>query len=52
MLDKTPDKDNLVKLLEDKLLLKAFEVLPAKSLNKEKVTSSNINDFVFPNPAA
>ena len=52
VLDKTPEKDNLVKLLEGKLQLKSFEVLPAKRLNKEKVTSSNINDFVFPNPAA
>jgi exopolysaccharide biosynthesis predicted pyruvyltransferase EpsI len=52
VLDKTPEKDNLVKLLEEKLQLKAFEVLPAKRLNEEKVTNSNINDFVFPNPAA
>ena len=51
VLDKTPEKDNLVKLLEEKLQLKAFEVLPAKRLNEEKVTNSNINDFVFPNPA-
>ena len=51
VLDKTHEKDNLVKLLEEKLQLKAFEVLPAKRLNEEKVTSSNINDFVFPNPA-
>lgn len=52
VLDKTPEKDNLVKLLENKLQLKAFEVLPAKRLNEEKVTNSNIDDFVFPNPAA
>ncbi len=52
VLDKTPEKDNLVKLLESKLQLNAFEVLPAKRLNEEKVTKSNINDFVFPNPAA
>jgi hypothetical protein len=52
VLDKTPEKDNLVKLLESKLQLNAFEVLPTKRLNEEKVTSSNINDFVFPNPAA
>ena len=37
--------------MENKLQLKAFEVLPAKTLNEEKVTKSNINDFVFPNPA-
>ncbi len=52
VLDKTPEKDNLVEMLENKLQLKSFEVLPAKRLNEEKVTSSNINDFVFPNPAA
>ena len=52
VLDKTPEKDNLVKMLESKLQLNAFEVLPAKRLNNEKVTNSNINDFVFPNPAA
>ena len=52
VLDKTHEKDNLVMLLENKLQLKAFEVLPPKRLNKEKVTSNNINDFVFPNPAA
>ncbi|MDD2477098.1 MAG: polysaccharide pyruvyl transferase family protein [Dysgonamonadaceae bacterium] len=51
VLDKTPEKDNLVKLLERKLQLNAFEVLPAKRLNEEKVTKNNINDFVFPNPA-
>lgn len=51
VLDKTPEKDNLVQLLESKLQLKAFEVLPAKRLNEEKVTKSNINDFVYPNPA-
>ena len=51
VLDKTPEKDNLVKLLESKLQLKAFEVLPAKRLNDEKVTNRNINDFVFPHPA-
>lgn len=52
VLDKTPEKDKLVQKLESKLQLKAFEVLPAKRLNKEKVTKNNINDFVFPNPAA
>lgn len=52
VLDKTPEKDNLVKMLESKLQLIAFEVLPAKRLNEEKVTKNNINDFVFPNPAA
>lgn len=52
VLDKTPEKDNLVKLLESKLQLNAFEVLPTKRLNEEKVTNSNIIDFVFPNPAA
>lgn len=52
VLDKTPEKDNLVKLLESKLQLKAFEVLPTKRLNEKKVTKNNINDFVFPNPAA
>ena len=52
VLDKTPEKDNLVEMLENKLQLKSFEVLPAKRLNEEKVTNSNINDFVFPNPAA
>jgi polysaccharide pyruvyl transferase WcaK-like protein len=51
VLDKTPEKGNLVKLLEEKLQLNAFEVLPAKRLNEEKVTNSNINNFVFPNPA-
>lgn len=52
VLDKTSDKNNLVKRLEEKLQLKAFEVLPTKRLKDEKVTSGNINDFVFPNPAA
>lgn len=51
VLDKTPEKDNLVKMLESKLQLNAFEVLPEKRLNEEKVTNNNINYFVFPNPA-
>ena len=38
-------------MVESKLQLKAFEVLPVKRLNEEKVTKNNINDFVFPNPA-
>lgn len=52
VLDKTPEKDKLVRQIEEKLQLKAFEVLPVKRLNEQKVTKVNIEDFVYPNPAA
>ena len=52
VLDKTPEKDKLVRQIEEKLQLKAFEVLPLKRLNEEKVTKGNKEDFVYPNPAA
>ena len=52
VLDKTPEKDKLVRQIEAKLQLKAFEVLPVKRLNEQKVTKGNIEDFVYPNPAA
>jgi exopolysaccharide biosynthesis predicted pyruvyltransferase EpsI len=52
VLDKTPEKDKLVRQIEAKLQLKAFEVLPLKRLNEQKVTKDNIEDFVYPNPAA
>ena len=52
VLDKTSEKDKLVRQIEEKLQLKAFEVLPLKRLNEEKVTKGNKEDFVYPNPAA
>lgn len=52
ILDKTEEKDNFVRQVEKRLKLKVFEVLPAKRLNEEKVTKDNIEDFVYPNPAA
>lgn len=52
ILDKTEEKDNFVRQIEERLQLKAFEVLPKKRLNEGKVTKDNIEDFVYPNPAA
>ncbi|HHX71151.1 MAG TPA: polysaccharide pyruvyl transferase family protein [Gallicola sp.] len=52
VLDKTPEKDKLVRQIEAKLQLKAFQVLPVKRLNEQKVTKVNIEDFVYPYPAA
>jgi hypothetical protein len=52
VLDKTPEKDKLVRIIEDKLQLKAFEVLPEKRLNDQKVTKGNIDNFEYPSPAA
>ena len=51
VLDKTPEKDKLVRQIEVKLQLKAFEVLPVKKINEQKVTKDNIEDFVYQNPA-
>lgn len=51
VLDKTPEKDKLVRQIGDKLHLESFEVLPVKRLNEKKVTKDNIEDFVYPNPA-
>lgn len=51
VLDKTPEKDNFIHRIEDKLQLKVFEVLPHKRLSDEKVTKKNINEFEYPNPA-
>ncbi|MPM32388.1 hypothetical protein SDC9_78950 [bioreactor metagenome] len=52
VLDKTPEKDKLVRQIEVKLQLKAFEVLPVKKINEQKVTKDNIEDFVYLNPAS
>lgn len=52
VLDKTPEKDKLVRQIEAKLQLKAFEILPVKRLNEQKVTKDNMEDFVYPNPAS
>lgn len=51
VLDKTAEKNHFIQLMEDKLHLKAFEVLPHSRLNEEKVTKHNVGNFVFPNPA-
>lgn len=51
LLDKTSEKDNIIHIMEDKLHLKAFEVLPQKSVREEKVTKHNLDKFVYPNPA-
>lgn len=51
ILDELPEKQFLVRRVEEKLALKAFEVFPAKRLNEEKVTEKNIADFVYPNPS-
>lgn len=51
VLDKTPEKDKLVRQIEAKLQLKASEVLPVKKINEQKVTKDNIEDFVYQNPA-
>jgi|LSQX01.3.fsa_nt_gb hypothetical protein len=52
VLDRTPEKEKLVRQIEAKLQLKAFEILPVKRLNEQKVTKVNIEDFVYPYPAA
>lgn len=52
VLDRTPEKDKLVRQIEAKLQLKAFEILPVKRLNEQKVTKDNMEDFVYPNPAS
>lgn len=51
VLDKTSEKDNVIHIIEDKLHLKAFEVLPQKSVREKKVTKHNLDKFVYPNPA-
>lgn len=52
VLDKTKEKDDLVCQIEKHLQLKIFEVLPKKRLNEEKVVKENIDEFVYPHPAA
>lgn len=52
VLDKTKEKHNFVRQIEERLQLKAFEVLPSKRLKEEKVTKDNIKDFVYPHPVA
>lgn len=52
VLDRTHAKDMLVRQIEAELQLKAYEVLPVKRINEQKVTKGNIEDFVYPNPAA
>src|SRR5690606_7746874 len=51
ILDKSEEKDGLVQLVEEKLNLKAFEVLPKKRLNEERVTDQNVSSFIYPSPA-
>lgn len=51
VLDKTSEKDNIIHIMEDKLHLKAFEVLPHTRLKEKKVRKDNVDNFVYPNPA-
>jgi len=48
ILDKTEEKSDLTKYLENKLDLKAFEVMPLKRLGKER--PQNLLDYQYPSP--
>lgn len=51
VLDKTQEKDQFIRKMEQKLQLKAFEVLPKIRLNDKKVTKQNVSNFRYPSPA-
>jgi hypothetical protein len=50
ILDKNPEKIDVVRAIEKKLNLKSFEVLPKKNLAVDKMNKHNLKDFVFPSP--
>lgn len=51
VLDQSSSKMKIIRALEKKLKLKIFEVLPKKRLGSESITSQNLEDFAYPNPA-
>lgn len=51
VLDKTNEKKEFIELIESRLGLKKFEVMPKRRLKNEKVTNGTINDFQYPSPA-
>ena len=52
ILDHTEEKDHIVSTIAKQLELKSFEVYPNKRIAIDELTKHNINDFVFPSPAA
>lgn len=52
ILDRTEEKDQIVSTIAQQLGLKSFEVYPNKRIGIDELTKHNINDFVFPSPAA
>lgn len=52
ILDLTEEKDHIVSTIAKQLELKSFEVYPNKRIAIDELTKHNINDFVFPSPAA
>lgn len=51
ILDQTVEKLKLVEKVEKELGLSSFEVYPKQRLTTEKITKTNIDEFVFPSPA-
>lgn len=49
ILDRTEEKSLFITKLESILNLKHFQVMPDKLLGKDKMT--NVNEFIYPNPA-
>lgn len=52
ILDHTEEKDQIVSTIVQQLKFKSFEVYPKKRMGVDELSKHNINDFVFPSPAA
>lgn len=52
ILDHTAEKDQIVSSIAQQLGLNSFEVYPKKRIGIDELTKHNIDDFVFPSPAA
>lgn len=50
VLDKTLQKEKLIDVIEGKLKLDKFEVMPKKRINKDVITDSNVYEFQYPSP--
>lgn len=51
VLDKTEEKTEFINLLESRLKLRRFEIMPQKRLKDGGVKKRNIEEYQFPNPA-
>ncbi|QQX75955.1 MULTISPECIES: polysaccharide pyruvyl transferase family protein [Aequorivita] len=50
VLDKSVEKTKLIEYVTEKLNLKSFEVMPDKRMRNARVTSNNVNEFIYPSP--